>query len=257
MNLIGHRKHQCPICNSSVRRFKSIGEEFLKQFETALFPHSIFAFETLNIFSYSCPYCQSSDRARLYKLYFDKYLLPTVNGNLAMLDIAPDPKLRSYLKSKKSICYRSADIASGDVDDNVDITAMTAYKDNQFDFILCSHVLEHVSDDLKAMKELHRVLKPNGKAIVMVPILLTIKETEEDERVTSPSERMSKYAQDDHVRLYSKSGFISRLREADFFVNEYGIDFFGADVFQKHGVADRSVLYVVEKKKDNNKAKKA
>lgn len=45
------------------------------------------------------------------------------------------------------------------------------YENNSFDLIICSEVLEHLKDDKKALKELHRVLKPNGKLIITVPNL--------------------------------------------------------------------------------------
>ena len=222
-----------------------IGESYLKQFETSLFPHSIFAFETLNVMGYSCPRCEASDRARLYKLYIDRHM--AWGKGATILDIAPDPMLGPYLKSQPDVSYRSADISGDHVDDNVDITAMTAYLDNSFDFILCSHVLEHVSDDAKAIAELFRVLKPEGKAIVMAPILLTIDETDEDATVVLPEERLSRFGQEDHVRLYSKKGFTERLAAPGFVVKQYGVEFFGAETFLRHGIAERSVLYVVEK----------
>lgn len=238
----------CPVCASTVKKFSMIGEELLQQCDTSLFPHSIFAFETLNILAYACPSCGASDRARLYKMYIDRHIATKRNNEIInLLDIAPDRMLAPRLKKIPNANYRSADIAGCGVDDKVDITAMTGYEDNRFDFIICSHVLEHVSDDLRAMKELFRVLKPGGKAIVMVPILLTINSIDEDETVIIPAERMSRFGQDDHVRLYSKDGFVSRLSEAGFTVNQYGADFFGAENFRRHGIADRSVLYVVEK----------
>jgi SAM-dependent methyltransferase len=224
-----------------------IGEDYLKQFESSLFPHSIFAFETLNIFGYSCPSCGSSDRARLYKLFINKYLSTIKNKKISVLEIAPDPMLSAYFKKNPIINYRSADITGCNVDDKIDVTAMTSYEDNRFNFILCSHVLEHVSDDNKAMKELFRVMKVGGKAIVMVPILLTITEIDEDDTVITPDARMKRFGQDDHVRLYSKDGYVRRLCDAGFIINQYDIDFFGAENFLTHGIMDRSVLYVVEK----------
>jgi ubiquinone/menaquinone biosynthesis C-methylase UbiE len=44
-----------------------------------------------------------------------------------------------------------------------------AFEDNQYDVILCNHVLEHIPDDTKAMQELYRVLKPGGMAILQIP----------------------------------------------------------------------------------------
>ena len=43
------------------------------------------------------------------------------------------------------------------------------FKDNTFDEIICSHVLEHVSDLIKVMEELWRISKPGAKIIITVP----------------------------------------------------------------------------------------
>jgi len=41
--------------------------------------------------------------------------------------------------------------------------------DDSFDSVICSSVLEHVKDPRKAVKEIHRILKPGGAVFVMVP----------------------------------------------------------------------------------------
>ena len=71
------------------------------------------------------------------------------------------------------------------VDDKVDITDMTIYPDNHFDFFICSHMLEHVFDDRKALRELYRILKWGGQGILVVPIVLSIDEIDEDPSVTT------------------------------------------------------------------------
>lgn len=43
------------------------------------------------------------------------------------------------------------------------------FSDDQFSLIEADHVLEHIEDPFKAMKEVHRILKPNGKLIIKVP----------------------------------------------------------------------------------------
>src|SRR3990167_1440672 len=43
------------------------------------------------------------------------------------------------------------------------------YKNNEFDLIYTSHVLEHLDDLVKVMKELKRILKKGGKIIIRVP----------------------------------------------------------------------------------------
>lgn len=89
------------------------------------------------------------------------------------------------------------------------------YPDESFDVILCSHVLEHVQDDRKAMREFHRVLKPDGWAILLVPI--TADKTFEDPSIVDPQARLAAFGQEDHVRRYGPD-YIDRLREAGFTV---------------------------------------
>lgn len=108
---------------------------------------------------------------------------------------------------------RSADLFSPLADDIVDIMDMNIYVDNAFDFIVCSHVLEHVPDDRKAIAELYRVLDNNGVAILMVPILLTAQVTDEDPDETDVNVRWSRFGQDDHIRMYAKHDYMSRVRE--------------------------------------------
>ena len=85
-----------------------------------------------------------------------------------------------------------------------------------FDVILCNHLLEHIPDDMKAMKELYRVLKPGGWSILQSPILL--EKTFEDFTVTEPKEREKIFGQADHVRKYGLD-YTDRLAEAGFIVN--------------------------------------
>jgi ubiquinone/menaquinone biosynthesis C-methylase UbiE len=87
--------------------------------------------------------------------------------------------------------------------------------DNVFDVIYCSHVLEHVVEDRQALREFYRVLKPNGWAILLVPV--TVDRTLEDPTIVSPEERLRVYGQDDHVRRYGPD-FVDRVREAGFHV---------------------------------------
>ena len=83
---------------------------------------------------------------------------------------------------------------------------------------MCSNVLEHVSDDRMAMRELHRVLAPGGTAFVQVPI--RGETTFEDPSVTDPVERTRLFGQEDHVRFYGRD-IIQRLEQAGFQVEEF------------------------------------
>jgi ubiquinone/menaquinone biosynthesis C-methylase UbiE len=79
--------------------------------------------------------------------------------------------------------------------------------------------LEHIPDDTKAMKELYRVLKPGGMAILQIPQDLSRKETFSDDSITDPKERAKIFGQYDHVRIYGRDYF-DKLRSIGFKVIE-------------------------------------
>lgn len=209
--------------------------------------------ETCNNEGYSCPACVASDRDRLYALYIRNYLTGVESdGVIEMVDFAPSTPLSLFIRkqtarSGQAVSYRTADMFMEGADDKIDITDMRAYNDNQFDFFICSHVLEHVTDDKKALRELYRILKPGGRGILMVPIILSIEEIDEDPSVVDEAERWRRFGQFDHLRLYSKAGFVERIKEAGLLVHQYGKEYFGVGSFTKHGITNQSVLYVVEK----------
>jgi SAM-dependent methyltransferase len=81
----------------------------------------------------------------------------------------------------------------------MDITDID-WPDSSFDIVYCSHVLEHVPEDRKAMSEMFRVVKPGGWALIQVPVWKD--DTIEDPSITDPGERERLFGQSDHVRLY-------------------------------------------------------
>ena len=209
--------------------------------------------ETCNHLGYLCPRCQASDRDRLYALYLRNYLanLPT-RETIKIIDFSPSAPLSSFIRGQISraqlpVSYRTADYSGVGVDDKVDITDLQNYGGEEFNFLICSHVLEHVPDDRKALRELYRILKPGGKGILMVPIMLSLDQIDEDPTVTDVGERWRRFGQDDHVRMYSKNGFLQRVEQAGFQVHQHGKDFFGEALFFQTGITSQSVLYVVEK----------
>lgn len=240
----------CPICNNKVTHFDRLEDFYFQEMDKYQYVHSIFDAETLNLLHYSCPKCGSSDRNRMYALYFEKYFAEESQKNsakISLLDIAPDANLSGWIKKFPNIQYRSMDLYMDGVDDKVDITDMNIYLEGQFDFIICSHVLEHIVEDVKAISEIFRVLKPGGKAIMMVPILLSLSEDFENSEYTSEADRWKYFGQGDHVRMYSKSGFVTKLSSVGFKVTQLGVNDFGTTVFEKHGIQERAILYLVEK----------
>ena len=245
LRLIGPKRY-CIICDRNFRgKFLPISKYYIENIKRTGFPYKFDDAETINYKEFNCPFCDSVDRERLYALFMAKKIQENQIYNL--LDIAPSQILQEYLKKYSQIKYRSADLSMEGVDDIVDVMDMKIYPDCSFDIFICSHVLEHVLDDKKALRELRRILKPDGFGICMVPIISKLKEIDEDITITDPNERWRRFGQDDHVRLYSKQGYIDRLTEAGFKVEQYTVDSFSLREFILQGISPKSVLYIVKK----------
>jgi SAM-dependent methyltransferase len=131
-----------------------------------------------------------------------------------LLHFAPEVSLTKPIRKLPNIEYMSVDIVKNVALMQADIQHLP-FGDHEFDVIICSHVLEHIPDDAKAMSELHRVLTSDGVAYVMVPQDFDSATTYEDDTITDPLEREKAFGQDDHVRLYGRD-FTDRLKRAGF-----------------------------------------
>ena len=200
----------CPVCLSKIRLLKPCGYNF-----PVIAEYQIVGSGLRNAL---CPVCNSSDRVRLLYLFL-KFKTKLFTEPTKLLHIAPENPLSDIVIKHKNIDYLTADLNPELVMVRMDLTAIQ-YPDNTFDAILCNHVLEHIPDDRKAMRELFRVLKPGGWAILQVPISLRLKSTYEDYAIFSPEKREKHFGQKDHVRIYGRD-FTDRLREAGFKVEEY------------------------------------
>jgi SAM-dependent methyltransferase len=192
-----------------------------------------------------CPSCRSLERQRLVWLYMltETELLRPQTA-VRMLHISPDASLESKLAGMPWIGQLTADLNPAGVMVEMDVTDIR-YPSDFFDVVYCSHVLEHVPDDLGAMRELLRVLTPTGWGILQVPITREL--TEEDPSVTSAAERTARFGQDDHVRSYGRD-YPERLAQAGFAVT---VDPYprriGSAVADHFGITAHEELYVVRK----------
>ena len=114
--------------------------------------------------------------------------------------------------------YQTADLESPLADLHFDIQQIPL-ADESFDVVICNHLMEHVEDDLRAMRELHRILKRGGWGVLLSPVDLQRATTFEDDSITDPKERTRIFGQYDHRRLYGND-FADRLREAGFEVED-------------------------------------
>ena len=137
---------------------------------------------------------------------------------IKVLHMAPEQCFLKRFKRLKHIDLITADLYSPIVDVKADICDLP-FQDEEFDIVFCNHVLEHIVDDKKAMRELYRVLKPGGFGIFQIPQDYSRETTYEDFSITSPEERAKHFGQYDHVRVYGLDYF-DRLRAAGFTVEE-------------------------------------
>lgn len=187
-----------PIDNKSFRKFLPYGYE--NQRENVLSPSTL-----------------SLERHRLLWLYL-KNETDFFTAPKRVLHFAPEQAFYKRFRKQKNLEYITTDLESPLADVKADICNLP-FKDNEFDVILCNHVLEHIPDDTKAMQELYRVLKPDGMAILQIPQDLSREETFEDHSITDKKERAKIFGQYDHVRIYGRNYF-EKLRSVGFEVIE-------------------------------------
>jgi predicted SAM-dependent methyltransferase len=227
-------RFSCPCCGGSFKEFISVERNFI----SATRKSSLMLNE-------QCPRCDSWKRQRVLWLYL-KNQTNFFSEPLKVLHFAPEYFLQKQFKKQTNLDYLSADLISSLAMTKIDITNIP-YEDNTFDAILCSHVLEHIPDDRQAMKELLRVLKPGGWAILQVPIDRTREKTFEDPTITSPEERERLFGQHDHVRFYGRD-YPDRLREVGFVVevNKY-IQELDEETIEKYSLDKREDIYFCKK----------
>jgi SAM-dependent methyltransferase len=166
-----------------------------------------------------CYNCGATDRERLVYTYLTDELRLFTTRDRRILHIAPEASLSRRLRKHNFQRYVCGDkFAPGYHYPkhvvNLDILQLQ-FADNSFDLIICNHVLEHVQDDHAAMRELLRVLRPGGHAILQVPFAKHAAKTYEDPSVTDPQRRVQLFGQSDHVRLYG-GDYGERLKAAGF-----------------------------------------
>ena len=184
----------CPVCGKSSSRFSEFGVEKRQDAQ--------------------CVHCGALERHRLLWLYLQKRTNLFDGKSRKMLHIAPEPCFVSRLGQCLGSNYLTADLVNPLAMVKMDITNIE-YPDQSFDVIYCSHVLQHVHDDRKAIRELYRILRTDGWAILQESV--TTEKTIEDPSVISPEDRLRIFGQHDRVRSYGPD-YVERLRETGFIV---------------------------------------
>lgn len=195
-----------------------------------------------------CPYCGALERHRLMRLYLEQCTPLARSEPLSLLHFAPEPGLFRWFRTLPALHYVSVDLDSFRAMVHADICALP-FPADRFDAILCSHVLEHIPDDRRALAELYRVLRPGGWAILQVPMQAGRAATLEDPSVVTPADRERLFGQRDHVRLYG-ADYFDRVRAAGFDVRLD--DFYGTlspAVIQRYALWMNELICVGSKAK--------
>lgn len=192
------------------------------------------------------PDSMSLERHRLMWLYL-KMKTNFFTAQLKVLHIAPEYCFIKRFKKLPNLDYITADLESPWADVKMDINAMP-FPSNSFDVVFCNHVLEHIPDDIHAMREIYRVMKPGGWAILQVPQNYEMEKTDEDITITDPKERERRFLQADHFRLYGRD-YADRLRMAGFDVEENRlVEELDADLVKRYALPEKEVIYIARKK---------
>jgi SAM-dependent methyltransferase len=196
-------KVECPVCEKSFSKFLSYGSDVAHR-ENVL-----------------CPYDLTLERHRLMWLYLKNESNFFTAEKLNVLHVAPEQCFIHLFKKQANLNYLTGDLVSPIADIHFDLHSIPL-EDNRFDVVFCNHVMEHVDDPIKCMKELFRVMKPGGWAIMQVPQDMSREVTYEDPTITSPDEREKHFWQKDHVRLFGRD-YPQWLEKSGFTVKTYDV----------------------------------
>ncbi len=196
-----------------------------------------------------CGICTSFPRHRFAFYIYKKFFLDT-EMKINLLHFAPEMSLYNVIQKNKNICYYTCDynieaykyIPNIQKQDGMKLS----YDDNFFDFIIHNHVLEHVENDKKFIKENLRVLKPNGIIIASFPYEKKLENLEVPTH--SKEENIKLYGQYDHVRRYGYN-WIEKLSDDSYKVEEIKMsDYLSEDEFDKAKLNDTSVFVKITHK---------
>lgn len=212
---------ECPVCGAHYRRFMPYG--YVNPRGNAL-----------------CPRCLALERHRLMWLYL-KNETDFFETPARLLHVAPERCFLKRFEKLPALDYVTADLESPLAKVKMDIQRIP-FPDGEFDVIFCNHILEHVDDDRRAMREMYRVMRPGGWGIMLSPVNMERETTYEDPSITDPAERERHFGQKDHLRDYGR-----RLSEAGFDVEE--IDYvrsLSPEAVKLYGLRSE-IVYVVRK----------
>jgi SAM-dependent methyltransferase len=234
------RWFQCPFCGHASQTWGVVGVDAEVLRERMVVGAGRRAVE--------CERCGSWDRDRLVYIYLRDYLkwFDTAEGK-RVLHIAPEKTLAMKIEKSGVSEYLRGDLLECEYGYPANVAKLDIMDSrlpaDHFDLVICNHVLEHVADDIMAMREIHRLLKPDGLAILQVPMSPLLKETDQETLELDADERLKRFGQYDHRRLYG-SDYPSRLEGVGFAVECLNIH----DKYAKYRINELEVVFVARRR---------
>lgn len=208
---------RCPVCGASVRRMlpQGYGYPVLEKLQVV---GGMYKADDV------CPVCHAGDRDRLVKFYLDRRVFAEPRRR-RVVHMAPEKGLSLWLSGRSDVDYAAGDLEPARYFHLAGVRAMNLLSlplaDASVDLFLCNHVMEHIPDDVAAMREVRRVLAPGGVAILQTPIALKLDRSVEGRGDESAAERIARFGQSDHIRIYAERDYLARLAEAGLDVERY------------------------------------
>lgn len=238
-------KYICPICG-----FRSQDLGVLGQDGPAIAKYHPIA---MGMREGKCFRCGATDKEKLVWLYLRQEYGVLSKRNIKVLHMAPERETAKRLKRLFGRNYIAGDFFTEDYIRNypnyvrkMDVCDLP-FEDNSFDLVICNHVMEHLSDDRLGMRELYRVLKPGGTAIIQAPLSLQLEKTLEDPACNTEELRYLEYGQSNHLRLYGID-YKERLVESGFHVEYFD---FPKEIKQQYGLAEKEYIHLCFKQGGN------
>jgi SAM-dependent methyltransferase len=188
----------CAVCNRDVRHFLPYRNGW-SDMPPVLTEQDVIGSDIAN---FECPFCGCHDRERHLLLYLRASGLWNELATARVLHLAPERHLGRLIQRESPVEYVQGDLYPTRADiRRIDLMAIDC-ADASFDWVIANHVLEHVADDAQALREIRRVLRPGGKAVLQTPYAARLAHKREDAAIATDSTRLAAYGQEDHCRLY-------------------------------------------------------
>ncbi len=216
-------RHRCNICGAGLRNF---------------LPHGIPPEP-----NFLCPLCRSKPPHRLASAYFDTHPELFVQGAV-LLHVAPEPGLGGKIAEqarRHDMTYRAGGL-NGVGDHYLDLLDLPIASES-IALVYCCHVLNCMEDDRRAMREVYRVLHPDGLAILQVPAFYPGETTLE---TNGRAERMATFGDDGIYRCYTNNDYEVRLRSVGFEVTAFRANNVAANFVELHQLK-QEVLHLCRK----------